>query len=313
MKRTDLILLSTLTLALLSPAQALVDYTETTPSQPRVKRNSPAPARRIAPKVNTSTQAQSSSSNGASLGLFNIQSMYHSMKVEGESGQSDIQKMKLHALFQTHYNLFVDADYDFYQSSDEEVGTSGDWQAGRGKALLGFNWLQFGSVADLATIDLIGGIRSSSSSDLASSRLDKIVGVETTKRFYQFAVGFGYELWLTGTPDSEEEMKIGNVSLLKASLGWVVSRDIRFSLEGATVSISKASDSDEGLKLDKDIKYSYVSPMLSLGLSPFVNVNMGATFRTRRAKDVQRLVPAKLWELPGLYGNTLFAGIEFSI
>jgi len=56
-----------------------------------------------------------------------------------------------------------------------------------------------------------------------------------------------------------------------------------------------------------------LSPKLNLTLAPAVNLEMGARFRTNKAKSEQDLKSAKLFDLHGAYTNSLFAGLNLSI
>ncbi|MCR9204934.1 MAG: hypothetical protein NXH75_10170, partial [Halobacteriovoraceae bacterium] len=186
------------------------------------------------------------------------------------------------------------------------------FQAGNPEVILGFNWLQFGKKADLATVDLFGGLSfGQKDSDFATERTDKIVGISTAKRFHTLAVGLGYEYRMTGT-GSENEMRIGNISKLSASLGWVVSKDIRFLVEGSTFKIGRGNDEFANFILDEDISFSSVKPQLQLKIGPMIDLTLGAQFRTRRLKQ-GALTSARLWGLDAAYGNSVFSGLSFSI
>lgn len=308
MTKTSAFLLSVL---LSTKVMGLVDYSDSSDeSIPATKVIRP----KIIPRpAATSVASNTTSSNYAPSGMFFLQTEYGNQSVNSGAKKADVQTMKFYGRFETNYNIFVDASYMMLQTSDSFLANDSGWQSGNPQVLIGLNWLRFGAPSEMASVDFVGGVRTSSSSELGSSRLDKIVGIETSKRFSMFALGIGYELNLTGSAESEEEMEIGNIQNLKASLGWQASPDIRFALDGGTVTIGKSDDQGAKLALNEDVKYSYVSPKLNLTLGPVVNLTMGATFRTRRAKDEISLVPAKLWHLPGLYGNSLFAGLELAI
>ena len=79
-----------------------------------------------------------------------------------------------------------------------------------------------------------------SSSELASSRTDKIFGIESVKRFYTFALGLGYRLYMTGTPEDDQEVDIGNIQKLYTLLvdGF---HDISFEVEGAVYNIGNSN------------------------------------------------------------------------
>src|SRR5690606_10520676 len=121
--------------------------------------------------------------------------------------------------------------------------------------------------------------------------------------------GLGYKVWLTGTPSNSEEVTIGNVQRLSATLGWMVSPDIQFAVEAATVSIGVG---DGERALTQKTSFGTLAPSIHLGITPSVGLELGAVFRTKRLKD-ENLLGARLWNLPGSYGNKLYAGLGISL
>jgi len=292
---------------------ALVDYTEEESFAPknsgasRVRKPSPSPA----PQVQTSVTKPRVEGRAPS-GMFNTGVMYGSQDVELEGITGKVDTMSFEAHFQTRYNIFMGLDYYQAKSTSGNFGNNGSsFQKGNPEVKLGFNWLQFGGAGEQATIDLYGGLSvGQDGSDFATVRDDKLLGVTTAKRFYNFALGLGYEVRLTGG-SGEQELDIGNISRLSASLGWVASPDIRFLVEGSTYNIGRGGDS--GLnRLGEDAKFSTVSPKLQLRLSSMFDLTLGAHFRTRRLKEAT-LVGAKLWNLDAAYGNVIFAGLAVNI
>ena len=263
--------------------------------------------------ASTNKGSLSSKSSGPSRYHFSSNLKYGSQDVGLEGSSGKLETMEVEAMLQTSYNIFAQARYYQAKSSDASlVSESTTFQRGNPDIILGFNWLQFGGASDRATIDLYGGLRlGQDDSDFASTRTDRILGVSTAKRFENFAVGLGYEVQLTGDSDASE-MSIGNISKISASLGWVVSRDIRFLVEGYTYQVSASNSQASAFFLEEDLKFSTLNPQLQLKLSPMIDLTMGASFRTRRLKE-SRLVAAKLWSLQGAYGRSLFAGLSVSI
>ncbi len=223
---------------------------------------------------------------------------------------SEYQSKKMGILnFNTHlqtpFNIYLDLTY--WQGQGKTASGSGN-----PKVILGFNWLRFGSPSDEARFDFYGGARFSGKSELASSRTDKIFGVETTKRFGTFGLGLGYDLTLVGTPSRETDMSIGNIHRISVSGGWMVSNDIQFELEMESFKVSESSQSN-GNTLNKSLSFSTLSPKLNLTILPSVTVELGARFRTNKPKSEQDLSAAKLIDLHGAYSNSLFAGVSFNI
>lgn len=287
------------------PALALVDYTEATV----------APAQEVAPRpVKTITQSTSTvkQNSGGSSGMFEVALSYEALSVRTASEQGDAALMKIDTHFQTPYSFFLDLSFWRLNSvsSDLENQTAAD--NGNPEAKLGFNWLQFGKGHDATTVDLYGAYSFKASNGVGTSRDDKMVGIETAKRFYDFALAIGYEYQLSGTPSDASELEIGNVQTIAASLGWMVSHDIQFVVEGANIKVKEAGeDSDFGMT--QGFSYSYVSPSVRLGISPSVGLELGALFRTQKPQSDEDLLSARLWSLKGVYGNSLHAALRIDI
>lgn len=290
---------------------ALVDYTEKEEFTPQ--RSGASSVAKKAPVSRSSTKpTRSRSAGGPSLGI-NTGVSYGSQDVELEGTTGKVDTMAFEAHLQTRYNVFMALSYYQAKSTDESLVTdSTSFQAGNPEVVLGFNWLQFGKPTEMATIDLYGGLSlGQDNSDFASGRTDTIFGLSTAKRFHSLALGLGYEMRLTDDGVAGE-MNIGNISKLSASLGWVVSRDIRFLVEGATYSVGRGTDEGAALRLQEKVNFSTVTPQLQLKISPLIDMTLGARFRTRRLKE-GTLTNARLWNLEGAYGNNVFAGLSFNI
>lgn len=234
---------------------------------------------------------------------YSFTSNYESLEVEGNK----IGMVNLGAHVQTQANIFFDASY---WHAKEQKGVS---SVGNPKFILGFNWLRFGTPQDEARFDLYGGIKLPTKSKLGSSRTDKLVGVETTKRFGTFGLGIGYEATLVGSPKNEKENALGNVGRFAVSGGWMVSNDIQFEIEAENFSIDKSSDSGRIHKITKKITFSTLSPKLNLGLTPAVNLEIGARFRMKRAKKEETFFETKIFDLHGANSNSLFAGLNVTL
>ena len=311
-----LVVLLSLTLSLNS--YALVDYSdsESSSTAPRAV-SKPRPTTAASSIVQRSAPRKSSGS-GASIfgGDFELEALYENQSISFDDASGNFQKLTLAGHFQTNYNLYI--DFGYWAATSELRNSAGvdeslENEKGRLKFILGFNWLRFGKSEEMATVDIYGGGYLKGSGGVASTRTDKVVGIETSKRFHNFALALGYEYHLTGTPSAESESSIGNIGILKTSLGWMVSNDISFTLEGGMVSIKADTNVDRVNRIEEASKFSYIKPSLILGLAPSVGLEMGGVFRTRRAHNIDSLVSSRLWNIPGAYGNSLFAGLKFSI
>lgn len=286
--------LSILLMSLSLNAHALVDYSETVADN-----NKEGPVNRSATKLEG---PRSSSKALIWKSDFSFNANYEAREIEAEK----IGVVNLNTHLQTPFNIYLDLTY---WNAQNKAGP----QSGNPKAIIGFNWLRFGGPSDEARLDIFGGARLAASSELASSRTDKIFGVETTKRFGTFGLGLGFDMTMTGAPKKETDMSIGNIQRIALSGGWMVSNDIQFELEVENFKINQASDTTRSNYLAKRVSFSTLSPKLNLSLAPGIGLEMGARFRTNRPKTEQELASAKLFDLHGAYSNSLFAGLNLSL
>lgn len=295
----------------LSPAFALVDYGESSSFVPNKKTSVSKKTSRM---VKRKPKSSSTVKRGGPSGFFDVSTIYNVQNVGSEFGDGKITQYNIDTHFQTGYNIFVDASFWMASSQDENLSSEKDTQMGNPLFKIGFNWLRFGESSEMATINLVGGMSfKNSGSTFASSRTDQIYAVETTKRFHDFVLGLGYEIRVSGTSNSDSEMDIGNMQSFLASIGWKATPDISFVVEGATTKISSSKSTEKELFLEDELTFGYVSPKLLLGISPLIKVEMGALFRTKRVTSKKDLVDAKIWNLKGVYGNSLFTGLNISI
>lgn len=294
-------------------AFSLVDYSEDTsgfkpkavPSAPRQKTNAPTSTIE-APKM------ASKKSSGPSMMEFSTQ--YKSQSIGLSTGDVGVSTFNFNGHIQTPYNFYLDLSYDIHSTDSLALSESASYQEGNPELKIGLNWLTFGTQADMTTVDFIFGYRAGmDESNMASTRDDKIVALETTKRFHQFVVGLGYQIDMTGAPSSSEERDIGNISKLYANLGVEVSHDIRFLLSAQQVKIASNADSTHSLMLSEDQSYAAITPRLILGIAPYVNLHLGGVFRTKRLKDIDTLTSTRLYNLDGALGNSLITGLDISL
>lgn len=273
-------------------AFALVDYSEKTSDA-----HSP---------VNKS-QAELKSTRSESKALiwksdFSFTTNYEAINIDDQK----IGVINLNTHLQTPFNVYFDINY-------WNASTQSGSQSGNPKAIIGFNWLRFGSPAEEARLDIYAGAKFPGSSELAHSRTDKIFGVETTKRFGTFGLGIAYDLTLSGAPKKYTDMSIGNVNRIAISGGWMVSNDIQFELEVENFKISQSADTSRSNYLANNLSFSTLSPKLNLTIAPAVSLELGARFRTNKPKSNQDLATAKLFDLHGAYSNSLFAGLGLNL
>lgn len=285
---------------------ALVDYTDdVSPSAPAIKRAAPVSARKV-----TRRKAPRRSSGPSNIEL---KTSFASHEYKTETEDRKVESITLDGHLQTDYNIYLDFAFPIYTGKLSKEQTETSYQKGNPELIVGLNWLEIGGGQDALTFDVYGGLRFGQKSDFASERTDKIVGVETAKRFFDFALNLGYEMHFTGSSKNNDEQDIGNIGHLKAQLGWLVSQDIRFIVNAGNVGISDSNDEGRTNRLEKKIKYSYIQPEMVLTMGPGVYLNMKALFQSRRPKREEVSNQSKLWSLPGVYGNSLAAGLNISI
>jgi hypothetical protein len=272
-----------------------------------------SPRKLKAPNTITRNPAPSRSPS-LGKGLFSLKMGYRSVDISDKYGEGNLNQYYFNAHFETPFNIYLDVNHWMGTSSSPTFSSDSSTQQGNPEVKVGFNWLKIGQEAEMAKVDLIGGIRvGQSSSSLASGRTDQMYGVETTKRYQSFVIGLGYLMTLTGTSDNDAELEVGDIKTIMASVGWRATADIGFAIEVASTKIDKGEDSTRQYSLDESISLGYISPKLMLGISPLINLEMGALFRTKKPRVDNEILRARLWNQKGLYGNSLYSSLNFSI
>lgn len=269
---------------------ALVDYSETSSDMKSVNKS----------ETRMSSPSRDSSSSLIWKSDLSFDTNYELLKVEDQS----YGLLNLNTHFQTPFNIYMDMSY--WQANGSQSS------AGNPKFILGFNWLRIGNSNDQASVNLYGGMKLKSNSELGSSRTDKIFGVETTKKFSNFGLGLGYDATIAGTPDKDTELAIGTIHRIEVSGGWIVSNDIQFEVSVENFKVSKGSEAAHANLLE-DLSFSTISPKLNLQIFRSVNFELGARYPMNRAKSKQDLKSVKLMDLHGVYSSSVFTGLNISL
>ena len=246
--------------------------------------------------------------------LFDFVTGYEGHKASLPQGEGTVGFYTVNGRFQTDVDIYMDINY-WHTASNKGIfsGSEGE-KKGNTSVKLGFNWLRVGKPANQSVVNFYGGMMLPvKNTQFASSRTDKMLGIETSKRFGTFLMAFGFDLRLTGTPSDADEMDIGNISTVMGGISWMASSDIRFVLELATVNISAGNNEQRAISNEKKVSFSYLSPQFSLSLSPLVNFKMGARFNSKRIEDKSQLSAARLWDLKGAFGNSIFTELSITI
>ena len=291
------------------PAFALVEYSDEkdyrqsqTFKKVQKKRN-PRPA--FSPRSYKKTSAKKVSKGKK---IINAAIGCESHKMTSLNDPDRIGLCLLEARVKADPGIYIDASY-WHTSKGRNTEESTISKKGNPTIKIGLNWLELGSPVDRAIVNVYGGMMfSARNSLLASTRTDKIIGLETFKRFNQFLAGMAFELRLTGNPQ-DHEMNIGDMHTFKGALRWMASPDILFTMEAAATTI-RPGETTAVLRNDQKIFFSWLSPKLDLTLSPFVRFNMGARFQVKRTHLVPTL---RIWNMKAAYGNSIFAGLSFSL
>ncbi len=300
----------------LSSVYALVDYSRPSSKPRQVSTKIKSQGRSF--KKSTSRKKSSQSSikplAKSSIGIFGFSGVIGSQSVKTDTVDDSVAIHMFSGQFQTNFDLYIDASYWLASSNNYDLANTSTMQDGNFEGKIGFNWFKFGNIANLAAINFYAGASlANTTSDFATSRFDKIVGVVASKRFYNFAFALGYEFRITGAPSNTDEMGIGNISIVTAALGWVVSSDIAFRLEGTLHNIKKGTKDNGPSFLTEEVAFGNISPRLILGLHPYIDLELGAKFQTKKFMDNEKLLKAKLWNLQGSYGDVLFASLSVKI
>jgi len=309
-------ILTTSLLLLCSEAWSLVDYTPKPSFTPRNSGAQRVVKKKVSPSRRSKTSRTSISRTSQSAphkrsGIFSTDIFYQNDNIKLGESSGNISRMGVSTHFETPYNIYLDGRYSQAKLSSH-LSDNSNYQSGNPEVMLGLNWLEFGNSMEEAHIDFLAGVSfGQKNSAYATERTDKIMGISTAKRFYDFALGLGYQFILTGTPGNSE-LSIGPISKITASLGWVVSQDIRFLVEANSYSIGSSTDSLRVNRLEEDVKVSVLTPQLILGISPLVDLTLGSHLSTRRLKSNQ-LLGAKLWNYDGMYGNALYVKMGINL
>lgn len=286
---------------------SLIEYDDGSEFQQKFE-NKKKPKRqikRIAPPSKSSSAPVRRNSSSPKFITFSTK--YNSISQKGY-GKSSLTGFNLN--LNTSSNLYLDLSYWMAQTDDSDISSTKSYQKGNPKIKLGFNWLALGDAQERVTIDLLASLTlGEKKSNFAQSRTDKSFGLLTTKRFYSFILGLGYNMTFTGDSKNNSELNIGNIKHIYGTLGAAVSNQIRFAVEAGRYDIGK-KDEDGTSSLQEDVIVNYISPKLQLMIHPQSSIELGAVFHSE-TKNTHNLNNIKIWNLPNSAGNSLYAGVNF--
>ena len=65
--------------------------------------------------------------------------------------------------------------------------------------------------------------------------------------------------------------------------------------------------------LESKESFGTISPKINLRLGSMVGLDLGATCRTDKVTDTEKLIGARLWDMSGVYGSSVQVGLNISI
>ena len=291
---------------------ALVDYSDNS-LPPNIIRSPKRTVQNKSKKRIAKAKAPSSRRN-IMRGKISVKPYFDSSSVDTPERQGKISKIGVAASMKLLKGVSLQADYWQGSSADSSLTDDDSMQAGNPLLKLGFNWFRIGDAHNLLSVDLYGGLSlGMEKSSFASSRTDQIVGLQTSKKMNDFLVMLEGTYQITGNPKNESEMDIGNIRTLSAGIGLYVTNDIRFSLIASVYDITESSNLERANFLNESVSFATISPKLYLQLRPGMNLELGGVFRTKREKSSQDLTEAKLFNISGVYGTGINAGLSISL
>ncbi len=298
-------------------AWALVDYGED--DTVRIKQY--APQKKAANKSYGAIANSSPASTGGWTFDFNFSASYESLALEipeeGAEGKLSLIREQLN--IRTNKGAWLELGF-FHSAYDnlsyngvEQEEISSSYQNGNPRVLLGINWLSLSDLQGSMSLDTyLGASFAASGAPYGGhSRDDKILGMAVAKRINMMLFKLGGEYIITGNAKEAEEVQIGDLTRLTAGLGYIVSNDIRLSLEWTQTEVSAADKLLRMPRLEENYKFSVLTPRMLLNFTPNLALDLGASFQTRVVGGKKSdLAKAGLLEYQGALGNTMFAGLN---
>jgi hypothetical protein len=297
-------------------AMSLVEYAEDSPAPARrAKKRSRRTVKRNAPPSGAKSSAKASSSSSMNFsGMFDFKSQIISEDVNLEDDSAKVSKYNFDLHTRLTNSIKVDLKYQMIASKNERLAATSQSQKGNPEAVVSLDWINFGERGNRTSIDVLMGHRwGVTGSEFASSRNDFILGVQSFKTLGPIALGLGYTVDLTGNPQSASESYIGNVQTLKASLGWMVSSEIRMALHASRINITQSGNEENYNVLENDLEFTVINPELSLTLGPMVDLTLGGYFRSQSEDFQNGYEDIRLPQYNALWGNSIYSGLEFSL
>ena len=244
-------------------------------------------------------------STTSSFSMMTFNTSYTNVDNSFGAKEQDVDLYSLGMRLNTPWNIYFDTNFMAGSvSSDED---SAGLEFGNSEVMFGFKWIELGGAYDRMIVDLVAGATFGvEDSSFASERNDKYVGVITQKKFASMDLSLGVEYWFIDDK-AMNETSFGGLQKYIASLGWQATSDIRFDLTASFYNLKEVHSLSEGISI------SEFSPQLLLGLSNHVFLTLGGRFSSGRSFNKSDIGDLRLWNIPSVYGNSLFTNLSFSI
>ena len=79
------------------------------------------------------------------------------------------------------------------------------------------------------------------------------------------------------------------------------------------VSVAQGDSTNGQKSVSEKSSFSYLEPKLALTISPMVQLELGGNFRTKKLKNTDDILGARLWDMKAAYGNSIFTGLNISM
>ena len=229
--------------------------------------------------------------------MFHFSSGYNSIDLDSEK----VGIYSFGVTFMTPWKVYLDMDINYGGGAEE----SDTYSLGNTEMSIGATWLQFGSLYDQISVDVVGGISLGvKDSAIGSQRDDSYIGLLTKKNFGHSDLTLGFEHWFMDDEVFASEKSVGGFNNYLVNLGWSATSDIRFDFSFQFINLSEIENFD-------DISYTEITPKISLGLSPNFSLILGSSFTSQKDVTPSELEALKVWNISSLYGNSYFTNLNF--
>lgn len=228
-------------------------------------------------------------------------SIFFDIGKETVSNRSLSEKFDLYKL---HLGTFVIPGIGLYFKTEfgGEQSEESSLSLGNSEIISIIDWM--GSHKDGARLSVIAGAIFSGGDDaIGHDRSDQVLGLMTSKSFGRLVSTASFSHYFLGETDQTSLEAMNKVGL---KFSYVFQANVKMGMDVNfynTTGLIKSGD---------DFSFVEYSPSMSVGLSSFTNLKIGAKYSSRKA-DVSSLSSFSQWDLGSCVGNSIYASLGFSI